>query len=265
YAYDERFAAIGDYGRTSDFARGTAHLITSWSPDFVITQGDNNYDDGSADTIDANVGQFYHWFIGNYHGDFGGGPRSNHFFPSIGNHDWTPQGSIAPYKDYFTLPGNERYYDFVQGNIHYFVLDSDPHEPDGRDSNSNQAKWLHSTLTASTSLYNVVYFHHSPFSSGEHGDSSWMKWPFKEWGADVVLSGHDHAYERLIEGGLTYVVNGAGAGPTQFGGNFRAGSVAHNDTDSGALLIQANDIAMTFEYQLRSGVIADAFTIPASA
>jgi hypothetical protein len=263
YAYDTRFAAIGDYGRTNEFARGTARITTQFSPDFIITLGDNNYDSGSADTIDENVGQFYHWYIGNYQGDFGGAPKKNHFFPSIGNHDWTPQGSIAPYKDYFTLPGNERYYDFVEGDIHFFVLDSDPHEPDGRTSNSKQADWLKSALAGSSSLYNVVYFHHAPYSSGEHGDSSWMQWPFKDWGASVVLSGHDHQYERLIEGGLTYVVNGSGAGPSALG-KLRAGSVAHNDTDSGALLIQANDLAMTFEYQLRSGAIVDAFTIRAS-
>ena len=176
-----------------------------------------------------------------------------------------PQGSIAPYKDYFTLPGNERYYDYVQGDIHCFVLDSDPHEPDGHTSNSKQAGWLKSALAGSTSRYNVVYFHHAPYSSGEHGDSSWMQWPFKDWGADVVLTGHNHQYERLVEGGLTYVVDGAGAGPSKLGNSLRSGSVAHNDTDSGALLIQANNLAMTFEYQLRSGAIVDAFTIPASA
>ncbi len=264
YAYDERFAAIGDYGRTDAYSQGTARIATSFSPDFIITVGDNNYDSGSADTIDANVGQFYHWFIGNYQGKYDGAPKKNHFWPAIGNHDWTPQGSIAPYKDYFTLPGNERYYDFVQGDVHFFVLDSDVHEPDGVDSNSKQAKWLKAQLASSTSLYNVVYFHHSPFASGDHYDSSWMQWPFKDWGADVVLSGHDHEYERLIEGGLTYVVDGAGAGPTPFDKTFRAGSVAHNDTDSGALLVQENSLGMTFEYQLRSGAIVDTFTIPAS-
>ena len=91
-----------------------------------------------------------------------------------------------------------------------------------------------------------------------------MQWPFKDWGADVVLSGHNHQYERLVEAGLTYIVDGAGAGPSALG-KLRSGSVAHNDTDSGALLIQANDLAMTFEYQLRGGAIVDTFTIPASA
>jgi hypothetical protein len=264
FAYDTRFAAIGDYGRTNGYAHGTARVAAQFSPDFIITLGDNNYDDGSADTIDENIGESYHWFIGNYQGSYGGGPKSNHFFPAVGNHDWTPQGSIAPYKDYFTLPGNERYYDFVQGQIHFFVLDSDPHEPDGVTSDSKQGKWLKGALAQSTSLYNVVYFHHSPYSSGEHGDASWMKWPFKDWGADVVLSGHDHQYERLVEDGLTYVVSGAGAGPTELGTTRHAGSVKQNDTNSGALLVQANDLEMTFEYQLSDGQIVDTFTIPAT-
>ena len=159
------------------------------------------------------------------------------------------------------LPGNERYYDFARGPIHFFVVDSDDHEPDGNSSTSTQGQWLQQQLAASTALYNVVYFHHPPFSSGgTHGSTAGMQWPFKQWGADLVLSGHDHNYERLAEGGLTYLVDGSGA-ETRPMGSTVAGSVFRDASNTGALLIQANDLAMTFEYELASGAVIDSFTI----
>lgn len=39
-----------------------------------------------------------------------------------------------------------------------------------------------------------------------------MRWPFKEWGATAVMSGHAHVYERLEVDNLTYFVNGIGGG-----------------------------------------------------
>src|SRR4029079_18479193 len=101
----------------------------------ITTVGDNNYQHGSGSTIDKNIGQYFFDFIGGYHGSYGTGPSTNLFFPSLGNHDWeTP--SAAPYLDYFSLPGKERYYDFVSGPIHFFAVDSDLHEPDGTSPSS---------------------------------------------------------------------------------------------------------------------------------
>jgi hypothetical protein len=260
FAYDTRAAVIGDYGKTNVGAQATSKTVHHWAPDYVLTVGDNNYDNGAASTIDPNIGQFYHDFIGNYAGSFGDGPSTNRFFPSLGNHDWDTTGA-APYLSYFTLPGNERYYEFVRGSVHFFAIDSDTREPDGTGSSSTQAQWLQQRLAASTSPFNVVYFHHPPYSSGGlHGSTAYMQWPFKQWGADVVLSGHDHDYERLDVGGLTYVVNGSGA-ETRPMGSTVAGSVFRNASDTVALLLQANDLAMTFQYELRDGSVIEAFSI----
>src|SRR5581483_888244 len=136
-----RFAVIGDYGRAGQPERDVAELVKGWSPDFVITVGDNNYEDGAASTIDQNVGQYYHDFIGPYLGSYGEGAATNRFFPVLGNHDWQAAGA-RPYLDYFTLPGNERYYEVAYGPVHLFALDSDPSEPDGVRSDSAQANWL---------------------------------------------------------------------------------------------------------------------------
>src|SRR5712671_4906319 len=52
--------------------------------------------------------------------------------------------------------------------------------------------------------------HHPPYSSGPHGATLYMRWPFRQWGADLVLTGHDHIYERLSVDGLPYIVDGLG-------------------------------------------------------
>jgi hypothetical protein len=92
----------------------------------------------------------------------------------LGNHDWQSEDA-QPYLDYFTLLGHERYYEFVWGPIHFFVLDSDTHEPDGADINSTQAAWLKSQLTVSDSPWKIVYMHHPPYSSGTHGSIDRMQ------------------------------------------------------------------------------------------
>jgi tartrate-resistant acid phosphatase type 5 len=73
-----------------------------------------------------------------------------------------------------------------------------------------QATWLRDRLSASTATWKIVYMHHPSFSSGQHGSSRALQWPYKEWGATAVLAGHDHTYERTLRDGLPYFVNGLG-------------------------------------------------------
>ena len=208
-----RFAIVGDFGYQVQPAQDVARRIRSWNPEFVTTLGDNNYETGSTTTIDLNIGFFYQNYIYPYAGAYGPGATVNRFFPVLGNHDWASESGADPYLNYFTLPGNERYYDFVRGSVHFFVLDSDPHEPDGVNVASAQAQWLQARLAASTATWKLVLMHHPPYSSSTHGSTAWMQWPFKAWGATTVLAGHDHSYERLAVDGLPYVVNGSGGRP----------------------------------------------------
>jgi hypothetical protein len=129
---------IGDYGLAGSPEAAVADMIKSWQVEFIITTGDNNYPNGAAETIDANIGQHYHDFIYPYFGEYGEGAEQNRFFPSLGNHDWYT-AAAQPYLDYFSLPGNERYYDFIWGPVHFFALNSDFNEPDGIHANSAQA------------------------------------------------------------------------------------------------------------------------------
>jgi hypothetical protein len=202
-------AVIGDFGGDTPEEAQVAALVTGFKPDLVVTVGDNNYPGGAAETIDRNIGKYYAKYIAPYHGAFGPGAAQNQFFPSLGNHDWGA-GAAQPYLDYFELPGNERYYDLERGSVHLFFVDSDRHEPDGVTRDSRQALWLRDALARSKAPHKWVLFHHPPFSSGPHGSTAELQWPFRAWGATAVFSGHDHDYERLDVGGMPYLVVGTG-------------------------------------------------------
>jgi tartrate-resistant acid phosphatase type 5 len=251
-----RFAVIGDFGLAGPGEAAVAALVGRFKPDFIITVGDNNYPDGAAETIDVNIGQYFHDFIAPYTGQFGAGAAENLFFPSLGNHDWRTAGA-GPYLDYFTLPGNERYYDFARGNVHLFAVDSDPSEPDGITDESVQGHWLRAALAAATEPWRIVYMHHPPYSSGPHGSTSYMQWPFGAWGATVVFAGHDHDYERLEVEGITYVVCGLGGAPAYHFGSPLPGTRSRFEGGFGAGLVEATAEHLRLRFYTADGVLID--------
>jgi tartrate-resistant acid phosphatase type 5 len=255
------FAVIGDYGTGDQKEEQLADLVKSWQPDFIITTGDNNYPLGSEKTIDANIGQFYHEFIYPYEGSYGKGADQNRFFPTLGNHDWETTNA-NPYLDYFTLPGNERYYDFIWGPVHFFALDSDPREPDGVEVDSSQADWLRERMAASSEPWKIVYMHHPPLVSAIRGSAEWMRWPYDEWGATAVLAGHEHLYERLLRNEVVYFVNGLGGDTIfRFDTKFREGSIVHYNAEHGAMRVVASPYKITFLFITQAGEIIDTYEI----
>jgi tartrate-resistant acid phosphatase type 5 len=283
------FAVIGDYGSgdpETHFADEVAALVASWYPSFIVTAGDDYYSSAGGTGInkyDNSTGQFYCSYLTGVPPDAVNCPSGkatvNAFFPAMGNHDYS-DATPAPdtYLDYFTLPGtgipgsntsgNERYYDFIQGPVHFFVLNSNSQEPDGATHSSTQAVWLQTQLAASTSRWKVVVLHHAPYSTANHGDSSWMQWPFDQWGVDVVFAGHDHTYERLTKDGVVYFVGGwSGPGSLYTCGTNPTLATSHlcYDDDYGAIRVQATDTAMTVEaWSLAGdgGTLVDRYTLP---
>jgi len=266
-----RFAVIGDFGvGLNEHERKVAALVRSWDPEFIITLGDNRY--GAID-YDSAVGQYFCEFLsetetGSYCS--GNDTLSNAFFPSLGNHDHTDGGGLDEYLAYFTLPGaglntsgtsgSERYYDFVKGPVHFFVIDSQGALGSASD-NTAQMTWLQAQLAASATPWQIVYFHHPPYSSGKHDSSPEMRWPFARWGADAVMSGHDHDYERLSVDGITYFVNGLGGESIRNFNEPLSGSLVRYSGDFGAMLVVANQAEVTFKFFNVEGEIVDSLTI----
>ncbi len=251
---------IGDFGTGGQAEGEVAEQVHAWKPDAVLTLGDNNYPVGAAGTLDAHVGAFYARYIHPYKGAYPPGAERNRFFPALGNHDWG-LGNVRAHEDYFDLPGNERYYSVRLGNVAVFVVDSDPHEPDGIDALSAQARWLREGLANSDAAFRVVTLHHPPFSSGRHGSQAVMQWPYEKWGADLVLAGHDHTYERIERGGVTYVVNGLGGrGPYRLGTPVE-GSLVRFNADHGALFLEANAKELKARFVTHAGLLVDEFRL----
>jgi tartrate-resistant acid phosphatase type 5 len=274
------FAIIGDYGTGNAHESAVAAMVAKWRPSFVITTGNNYYKtaggSGTAKYDESTGAHYGNWLkdISTTGSKFPTGKATvNSFFPALGTTDYS-DATPAPgtYLNYFTLPGatftntsgNERYYDFVEGPIHFFVLNSNPKEPDGTSATSKQGIWLQKQLAGSTARWNIVVDHHPPYSSdGEHASATYMRWPFADWGATAVISGRANTYERTMNGGVAYMVNGlGGAAPL---GSFKAaqvGSVSRFNRTWGAQKVTITDVSLDFEFISIDGGMVDRFRLP---
>ena len=260
-------AVIGDFGTADAAETAVASLVAGWSPAAVLSVGDDYYASAGGsglDRYDRTVGGSYCAFLrGAYPGrecPTGGTADMNRFWSAAGNHEYT-DGGIANYTGYFPPPGDQPYYSVTIGSVEVFVLDSDAALRTPSLMAAEQA-WLRTAATASTAAWQVVLFHHPPYSSGlTHGSSTAMRWPFATWGIDLVVSGHEHDYERVAVEGITYVVDGlGGAGIYRFGRPI-AGSQVRYNADHGALRLDATAIELGGTFMSVDGVIQDTFTV----
>lgn len=120
--------------------------------------------------------------------------------------------------------------------------------------------WLSNRLAASPAPWKLVATHHAPYSSS--GSAAAARWPYAEWGADIVLAGHSHNYERIEQDGFVYIVNGVGGAPLLGIDSPMPGSRVHFDDRYGAMLAIANEQEITFEfYSTEDAVVRDRFSL----
>jgi acid phosphatase type 7 len=166
----------------------TADLVESLAPDAVLVLGDTAYETVDAETLkgyDASWGRFL-----------------DKTHAVVGNHEYYGSGPDA-YWDYFGDRAGERgagWYSFDVGSWHVVVLNSECEEVDC-DTDGEQGRWLADDLAASSARCTLAAFHRPRFSSGdEYGDDESVSplWQvLQDAGADVVLNGHEHSYERF--------------------------------------------------------------------
>lgn len=263
------FAIIGDFGGGGAREAAVEALVRTWHPEFIVTTGDNNYASATSGvaSFDDNIGKFYGDFIvpyGGAHWDASAPAAKNRFWPTIGNHDWDIGPGFA-YGDFFTLPGNERYYDvtLAHGSVHLTLLDSDVREPDGIEEGSVQAAWAEAVIKASPAPFQLVFYHHPAYASHPFSEPR-MRWAFKAWGVDAYVTGHIHNYERLVVDGQQYFVNGQGGYGTANFGIVAAGSVARYNAQDGAQRVEVTADRMTFQYFDVNGTLIDEVSIDPS-
>ena len=241
----QSFAAFGDYGDQSG-ATAVANFVKNRNPNYILSLGDQCYD--AAPSIAQQVGDKYSSYV-----------TTKRFWPTLGNHEYSDAcggGSAKGYFSYFVLPNNERYYDVVLGNVHLFVLNANTgtREPSGTSASSTQGQWLKNKLAASSAPWKIVMFHQPPFSSGEHGNATYMQWPFEAWGASAVLSGHDHDYERFMKDDnsdgikMPYFVAGLGGAARRGFVNIKPDSIVRYKDAYGALFITATSTSINFKF-----------------
>jgi hypothetical protein len=165
-------------------AKATARILDR-IPGTVFTAGDHAYPEGTAkqfkDCYDVTWGRF-----------------KDRTRPAPGNHDYLTS-KAAPYFDYFgesAGPDRRGYYSYNLGAWHIISLNSFI----AADKKSPQLKWLRQDLMDNPTACTLAYWHIPMFSSGAHGNSPIMLEAWKvlyEFGADVVINGHDHDYERF--------------------------------------------------------------------
>lgn len=204
---------IGDFGTTGEEQAAVRDSFLDYgnpdATDLWLMLGDNAYESGTDDEYQAAVFNIYDTILPN-----------KPVWPTIGNHDAAlpdAAGRFA-YLDIFDLPvngeaggvasGTERYYSFDYANVHFVSLDS---QTSDRATNGAMLTWLREDLAATERDWIVAYWHHPPYSSGTHFSDTEREMvemreralPILEaHGADLVLTGHSHVYER------SYLING---------------------------------------------------------
>lgn len=178
------------------------------------------------------------------------------FYATLGNHDEVEQRHF----ELFNMKGN-RYYTFTVGSIAFFALDTNRMD-------SEQLRWLESSLRSSNDKWKVAFFHHPLYSSaGRHGSQvelrSALEPLFVRFGVDVVFAGHDHLYERVKpQKGITYFTVGGSAKLRR--GNLREGGLtaAGFDQDRSFLVAEVEGDFLTFQAISRTGQVVDSGAVP---
>lgn len=244
---------------TLDSGAATAALLDTIEGT-VFTAGDNAYPDGSLakfrECYDPTWGRHY--------------VRTR---PAAGNHEWETKDA-AGYLGYFgtrAAPDGKTWYSYDLGTWHVVVLDSDCSSVGGCGPDSEQGRWLAADLRASSAQCTVAIWHQPRFSSGEHGNDPSVA-PFwralYDAGAELVINGHDHDYERFAPQdpagnadparGIREFVVGTG-GRSHYGlldvkdPNYEAG----NATDFGVLRIRLAETSYSWEFVAVNGAVLD--------
>ena len=248
-----KFAVLGDFGTGSrqqyELAAQMKRVHDVFKYELVVLVGDNLY--GSERPQD-----FKKKFEDPYKPLLDAGVK---FYASLGNHDAREQR----YYKLFNMDG-KLYYTFkpsLTHSVRFFALESTYLDP-------QQIAWFEKELKASDSDWKIPYFHHPPYSSGDrHGSDTRLREVleplFVRYNVSVVLTGHDHFYERVKpQKGIVYFVVGAG-------GQLRKGNIdkasgltaAGNDQDYSFMAAEINGDEMWFNAVSRRGLVFDSGVI----
>jgi hypothetical protein len=234
----------------------TAALVTSIAPAAVLLLGDIQYESGTLSDFNT----FYQptW-----------GVHKSITYPAPGNHEYQTSGA-AGYFDYYNGVGvpsgragtrGQGYYSFNLGTWHIVSLNSNCGLVGGCGVGSPQEVWLRADLAANPAACTIAYWHHPRYSSGSHGDNAitqalWQA--LYDYGADLILAGHDHDYERFapqtatgtldVARGIRSFVVGTGGKETRPFSTARPNSELRNSSSLGLLKLTLHPTSYDWQF-----------------
>ena len=244
-----KFAVLGDNGSGDsgqhDLAARMAAVRRLFTFDFVVMVGDSFYgSQAPQDLVDK--------FDRPYKALLDAGVT---FHAALGNHDSPATVHYPP----LNMAG-QRYYTYARKGLRFFVLDTNI-------MNATQLQWFETALTSAAEPWKVAYFHHPLYgSAGRHGSAVDLRTLLEPLlvthGVHLVLSGHDHVYERLQpQKGIHYFVTGSG-------GKLRKGDLrpspltaAGFDREQVFLIVEVDADELFFQAIARTGITVDSGVI----
>ena|SRR5579859_7149291 len=248
---DAVLIAAGDIASClSSGDEATAKLVSAISGT-VATLGDNAYERGSGE-------EFASCYTPSW------GAFKDRIRPAAGNHEYLTPGAQA-YFDYFGAAAGaigQGYYSYELGAWHVIVLNSQCWDVGGCGAAAPQSQWLKADLAAHPGRCTLAYWHTPRFSSGAHGDSPLVQAFWDELyaaGAEVVLNGHDHDYERFApqdpqgqadpaRGIREFIVGTGGRSHYPFPGGPHPNTEARNDSTFGVLKVTLHSAGYDWQF-----------------
>ncbi len=252
----EILLAAGDIASCSSSGdEATANLLDGL-PGTILVLGDLAYNDGTA-------AEFANCYQPSW------GRHKARTKPSPGNHEYNTPGATGYYAYFGVAAGDplKGYYSYDMGEWHIIAINSNCSAIGGCGDTSAQTQWLRADLAAHPATCTLAYWHHPRFNSGaSHGNSTSMQpiWQaLYDWGADVVLSGHEHTYERFgpqtpagvadsVNGIVEFVVGTGGRSHYTFGA-IQPNSLVREGNTYGVLEMTLGATGYDFEFKPVAG------------
>jgi tartrate-resistant acid phosphatase type 5 len=228
------FLVVGDWGRRGepdqqDVATQMGKTAHDTGARFVISVGDNFYEDGVASVQDVQ-------WLESFEDVYTAPSLQVPWYAILGNHDyhWNCDAQIAYSQKSSRWRMPARYFSQshpMDKNItaDFFYLDTTPmvkiyYSPFFEEATRDQVMtqkvpeqltWLKTALAASNAQWKIVIGHHPIYSGGEHGDTSELIEHIlpllREYGVQAYLNGHDHDLQHLMAGDVNLFCSGAGS------------------------------------------------------
>ena len=228
------FVIVGDWGRCGEYNQQEVgnqmdYFIGKSDAQFIISTGDNFYDNGVRSTSDP-------LWEDSFEEIYKGANLRREWYVVLGNHDYrgNPQAEVDYTKVSRRWNMPARYFTFAKhindtATVRFIFLDTSPFvkkyhkEKESyadlvKQDTARQVKWLDSVLASSTEKWKIVVGHHPVYSSSKkHGDTeelkSWLKPRLEKYNVQVYFAGHDHDLQHQKPAGssVDYIVSGGGS------------------------------------------------------